>query len=176
MTEISQSFSSLLYALALSIILVYMLLAGQFESLFHPLIILAAIPFALTGVSLILAFSGASLNLGVYLGAIMLGGIVVNNSILLVDYTNTLRRQGYALEEAVIHGSRTRLRPVIMTTLTTILGLAPMVFMRGEGAELRSPLALTVIGGLTISTLLTLIVVPLLYLKGEQLLASWRRR
>ena len=175
-TQISQSFNSLLFALALSLILVYMLLAGQFESLFHPLIILAAIPFALTGVSLILALSGASLNLGVYLGAIMLGGIVVNNSILLVDYTNTLRRQGYALGEAVILGSRTRLRPVIMTTLTTILGLAPMVFMRGEGAELRSPLALTVISGLTISTLLTLIVVPVLYLKGEKLLARWRRR
>ena len=106
----------------------------------------------------------------------MLGGIVVNNSILLVDYTNTLRRQGYALEEAVLQGSRTRLRPVVMTTLTTILGLAPMVLMRGEGAELRSPLALTVIGGLAISTLLTLIVVPLLYLKGEELLACWRRR
>ncbi len=129
--QISQSFKSLIYALALSIVLVYMLLAGQFESLFHPLIILAAIPFALMGVSLILAFSGASLNLGVYLGAIMLGGIVVNNSILLVDYTNTLRRQGYSLEEAVIQGSRTRLRPVVMTTLTTILGLAPMVFHAG---------------------------------------------
>jgi hydrophobic/amphiphilic exporter-1 (mainly G- bacteria), HAE1 family len=174
--QISQSSQALLYALALSIILVYMLLAGQFESLFHPLIILAAIPFALMGVSLILTFSGASLNLGVYLGAIMLGGIVVNNSILMVDYTNTLRRQGYPLEDAVIQGSRTRLRPVVMTTLTTILGLIPMLFMRGEAAELRSPLALTVIGGLTISTLLTLIVVPLLYLKGEQMLASWRHR
>lgn len=175
-TEISQSLRSLMYALALSIILVYMLLAGQFESLFHPLIILAAIPFALMGVSVILALSGASLNLGVYIGAIMLGGIVVNNSILLVDYTNTLRRQGYSLEDAVIHGSRARLRPVIMTTLTTILGLAPMVLIRGAGAELRTPLALTVIGGLTISTLLTLIVVPLLYLKGENLLTSGRRR
>ena len=174
--QISQSFKALLSALALSIILVYMLLAGQFESLFHPLIILAAIPFALMGVSLILAFSGASLNLGVYLGAIMLGGIVVNNSILMVDYTNTLRRQGFSLEEAVIQGSCVRLRPVIMTTLTTTLGLLPMLFMRGEAAELRSPLALTVIGGLTISTLLTLIVVPLLYLQGEKLLASWRRR
>ena len=154
--QITQSSRALLYALALSIILVYMLLAGQFESLFHPLIILAAIPFALMGVSLILAISGASLNLGVYLGAIMLGGIVVNNSILMVDYTNTLRSQGFPLEDAVIQGSRTRLRPVVMTTLTTIFGLIPMLFMRGEAAELRSPLALTVIGGLTISTLLTL--------------------
>lgn len=152
-----------------------MILAGQFESLFHPLIILAAIPFALMGVSLILALSGASLNLGVYLGAIMLGGIVVNNSILMVDHINSLRRQGYPLENAVIQGSRTRLRPVVMTTLTTILGLIPMLFLRGEGAELRYPLALTVVGGLTISTLLTLIVVPLLYLNGEEKLASWRQ-
>ncbi len=176
LTEIKQSFRSLMFALALSIVLVYMILAAQFESFFHPFIILLAIPLALLGVSLILAVTGASLNIGVYLGAIMLGGIVVNNSILLVDYTNTLRRQGAGLEEAVVQGCRTRLRPVIMTTLTTILGLLPMVLLRGEGSELRTPLALTVISGLAISTFLTLLVTPLFYLQGEKLLARWRGR
>lgn len=174
--EITYSFRSLIYALGLALILVYMILAGQFESLFHPLIILAAVPLALMGVSFMLAATGASLNLGVYLGAIMLGGIVVNNSILLVDYINTLRRRGSTLEEAVSRGCRTRLRPVIMTTLTTILGLLPMVLLSGEGSELRTPLALTVMSGLAMSTVFTLLVVPLLYLKGEQFLAAWRRR
>ncbi|MGQ9920863.1 MAG: efflux RND transporter permease subunit [Desulfobacca sp.] len=174
--EITYSSQALLYALALSILLVYMLLAGQFESLFHPLIILVAIPLALMGVCLILAVTGASLNIGVYLGAIMLSGIVVNNSILLVDYTNTLRRRGLALEVAVVQGCRTRLRPVVMTTLTTILGLLPLVLWRGEGSELRTPLALTVITGLAMSTFLTLLITPLFYLQGEKLLAHWRRR
>jgi HAE1 family hydrophobic/amphiphilic exporter-1 len=174
--EITYSLQALMYALALSILLVYMILAGQFESLFHPLIILVAIPLALMGVSLVLAATGSSLNIGVYLGAIMLGGIVVNNSILLVDYTNTLRRRGVDLEAAVVQGCRTRLRPVVMTTLTTILGLLPMVLWRGEGSELRTPLALTVISGLAISTFLTLLVTPLFYLQGEKLLARWRRQ
>jgi HAE1 family hydrophobic/amphiphilic exporter-1 len=165
-----KSFTSLFGALLLSIILVYMILAGQFESLFHPLIILLAVPFSLVGVALALGLTGWGITLGVYFGAIMLGGIVVNNSILLIDYTNTLRRQGHELLEAVIQGSRARLRPIIMTTLTTSLGLLPLILIRGEGSELRVPLALTVFGGLITSTFLTLILVPLLYLWGENLL------
>jgi HAE1 family hydrophobic/amphiphilic exporter-1 len=106
----------------------------------------------------------------------MLGGIVVNNSILLIDQASLLRRQGHSLRESVLQGSRARLRPIIMTTLTTILALLPLALGRGEGAELRVPLALTVIGGLLASTLLTLFLVPLMYLKGEEFLQTWRSR
>jgi HAE1 family hydrophobic/amphiphilic exporter-1 len=170
--EMGRSFSSLFWALVLSVLLVYMILAGQFESLSHPLIILLAVPFSLVGVALTLGITGWGISLGVFFGAIMLGGIVVNNSILLIDYTNTLRRRGYELTEAVILGSRARLRPIIMTTLTTSLGLLPLILARGEGAELRVPLALTVLGGLITSTFLTLVLVPLLYLWSEDTLGK----
>ena len=170
--EMGRSFSALFWALVLSVLLVYMILAGQFESLIHPLIILFAVPFSLVGVALALGITGWGISLGVFFGAIMLGGIVVNNSILLIDYTNTLRRRGYELTEAVILGSRARLRPIIMTTLTTSLGLLPLILARGEGAELRVPLALTVLGGLITSTFLTLVLVPLLYLWSEDTLGK----
>jgi HAE1 family hydrophobic/amphiphilic exporter-1 len=168
--EMGHSFASLFWALLLSVLLVYMILAGQFESLVHPLIILFAVPFSLVGVALTLGITGWGISLGVFFGAIMLGGIVVNNSILLIDFTNTLRRRGYGLTEAVIQGSRARLRPIIMTTLTTSLGILPLALTRGEGAELRVPLALTVLGGLITSTFLTLVLVPLLYLWIEDTL------
>jgi HAE1 family hydrophobic/amphiphilic exporter-1 len=171
--EMGRSFKNLFWALLLSITLVYMILAGQFESLLHPFIILFAVPFSLVGVALALGLTGWGISLGVYFGAIMLGGIVVNNSILLIDFINTLRRRGYPLLEAVILGSRARLRPIIMTTLTTSLGLLPLVLSRGEGAELRVPMALTVLGGLLASTFLTLILVPLVYLWSEESLARW---
>jgi HAE1 family hydrophobic/amphiphilic exporter-1 len=174
--EMGRSFSTLFWALMLSVLLVYMILAGQFESLLNPLIILLAVPFSLVGVALALGLTGWGISLGVFFGAIMLGGIVVNNSILLIDYTNTLRRQGYQLWDAVIQGSRARLRPIVMTTLTTSLGLLPLVLSRGEGAELRVPLALTVLGGLITSTFLSLILVPLLYLWSEEVLFAWRRK
>ncbi|MFZ2087834.1 MAG: efflux RND transporter permease subunit [Desulfobaccales bacterium] len=172
--EMQRSFYALLGALLLSIILVFMLLAGQFESLFNPLIIMLAIPLALVGVALTLGLTGWGLSLGVFFGAIMLGGIVVNNSILLVDQANQFRRQGQSLKDAVVLGSRARLRPILMTTLATILALLPLALSRGEGAELRVPLALTVIGGLLASTFLTLFLVPLMYLKGEEFLQKWR--
>jgi HAE1 family hydrophobic/amphiphilic exporter-1 len=174
--EMQRSFYALLGALLLSVILVYMLLAGQFESLFPPLIIMLAVPLAMIGVALTLGITGWGLSLGVFFGAIMLGGIVVNNSILLIDQASLLRRQGHSLRESVLQGSRARLRPIIMTTLTTILALLPLALGRGEGAELRVPLALTVIGGLLASTLLTLFLVPLMYLKGEEFLQAWRSR
>ena len=172
--EMQRSFYSLLGALFLSVILVYMLLAGQFESLFHPLIIMMAVPLSLVGVALTLLLTGWGISLGVFFGAIILGGIVVNNSILLIDQANLLRRQGYSLKDSVLMGSRARLRPILMTSLTTILGLLPLALGRGEGAELRAPLALTVIGGLFASTFLTLFIVPLIYLKGEEFLQKWR--
>ncbi|MCM8792812.1 MAG: efflux RND transporter permease subunit, partial [Candidatus Omnitrophica bacterium] len=163
--KMSESFQSLAFALALSIILVYMIMAGEFESFWQPFIIMFTIPLSLIGVSFALFITRTALNVVAYLGIIMLGGIAVNNGIVLIDFINQLRKEGYSPQETVILASKTRLRPILMTSLTTILGLIPMALGIGEGAELRSPLALTVIGGLTSTTFLTLIVIPALYLK-----------
>jgi HAE1 family hydrophobic/amphiphilic exporter-1 len=167
--EMNRSFRNLLFALILSILLVYMLLSSLFESFLDPFIIMFAVPLAAVGVILILFLTGSSISLGVYIGAIVLGGIVVNNSIILVDYTNKLRKKGISHEEAVVEGGRVRLRPILMTALTTVLGLVPLAIGFGKGAEIRTPLAITVIGGLTTSTLMTLIVVPVVYSLLEDL-------
>jgi hydrophobic/amphiphilic exporter-1 (mainly G- bacteria), HAE1 family len=159
----NRSFRNLAFALSLSILLVYMLLASLFESFLYPLIIMAAVPLAVVGVILILFLSGKTISLGVYIGGIMLGGIVVNNSIILVDYINTLREKGMPRAEAVVEAGKARLRPILMTAMTTILGLLPLALGLGRGSEIRSPLALTVIGGLTTSTFMTLIVIPVIY-------------
>lgn len=159
----AESFNGLSFALILSIILVYMVMASQFESLRHPFTILLTIPLA--GVGCIYAFllSGASLNMMAFIGIIMLAGIAVNNSILLVDAANKLKAEGLSLTEAVKAAAQQRIRPIIMTSLTTILALLPMIFGFGEGASLRSPMALAVIGGLFTSTLMTLVVIPCAY-------------
>jgi HAE1 family hydrophobic/amphiphilic exporter-1 len=170
--EMRDSFQKLMFALLLSVVLVYMLLASQFESLLHPFTIMFSVPLAIIGVMGALFLTGHSLSLGVYIGGIMLGGIVVNNSIILVDYTNTLRKKGIPRQDAVIEGGTTRLRPILMTALTTILGLVPLAISFGEGSEIRAPLAITVIGGLTSSTLLTLFIIPILYSSFE----DWRDR
>lgn len=162
--KMSESFQSLSFALVLAFILVYMIMAAEFESLWQPFIIMFTVPLSLIGVSLILLVTRTPLSVVAYLGIIMLGGIVVNNGIVLIDFINRLRRQGYAPREAAILASQTRLRPILMASLTTILGLAPLALGIGEGAELRAPLALTVIGGLTSATFLTLVVIPALYL------------
>lgn len=159
----TESFNGLSFALILSIILVYMVMASQFESLRHPFTILLTIPLA--GVGCIYAFllAGASLNMMAFIGIIMLAGIAVNNSILLVDAANKLKATGLSLTEAVKAAAQQRIRPIIMTSLTTILALLPMCFGFGEGASLRSPMALAVIGGLFTSTIMTLIVIPCVY-------------
>ena len=162
--KMSESFQSLAFALILAFILVYMIMAAEFESLWQPFIIMFTVPLSLIGVSLILFITRTPLSVVAYLGIIMLGGIVVNNGIVLIDFINRLRKQGYAPKEAVIIASKTRLRPILMTSLTTILGLSPLALGIGEGAELRAPLALTVIGGLSSATFLTLVVIPALYL------------
>jgi hydrophobic/amphiphilic exporter-1 (mainly G- bacteria), HAE1 family len=161
--EMNRSFRSLAFALSLSILLVYMLLASLFESFLDPLMIMVAVPLAVVGVILILFLSGKTISLGVYIGGIMLGGIVVNNSIILVDYINTLRKRGIPRAEAVVEAGKARLRPILMTAMTTILGLLPLAVGVGRGSEIRSPLALTVIGGLSTSTFLTLLVIPVIY-------------
>ena len=158
-----ESFSGLGFALFLSILLVYMVMAAQFESLRHPFTILLTIPLA--GVGCILAFllTGQTLNMMAFIGIIMLAGIAVNSSIILVDAINRLKEEGHPLEEAIKMAAQHRVRPIIMTSATTILALLPMCFGFGEGASLRSPMALAVIGGLLTSTIMTLIVIPCVY-------------
>jgi hydrophobic/amphiphilic exporter-1 (mainly G- bacteria), HAE1 family len=155
--------------LILAIILVYAVMASQYESLRDPFIIMFSIPLAAIGVVLALKLTNTAFSMQAYIGVIMLAGIVVSNAILLVDYTNTLRRRdGLALREAVEVAGRTRLRPILMTSLATMLGLVPMSLGVGEGSELQAPLARVVIGGLLTSTLITLVFVPTVYTLFEE--------
>jgi len=161
--EWERSKGSLWLAMALSVFLVYVIMAAQFESLIHPFVILFTIPLAFFGTVVTLKALGISLSIIVFLGMIMLAGIVVNNAIVLVDYINTLRRRGIALDEAVVTAGTVRLRPILMTTATTTLGLLPMALGIGDGAELRTPMAISVISGLVVSTFLTLFIIPVIY-------------
>ncbi|MFQ5792690.1 MAG: efflux RND transporter permease subunit, partial [Acidobacteriota bacterium] len=161
--EMENSFGSLYLAIGLAVFLVYFVMASKFESLMHPFIILFTIPLGLIGVICALLFSGKPVSVIVLIGVVMLAGIVVKNAIVLVDYINRLREQGMPKHQAIVEAGKTRLRPILMTTLTTILGLVPMALGLGEGAEIRTPMAITVIGGLAVSTLLTLIVIPTVY-------------
>ncbi|HHS13448.1 MAG TPA: efflux RND transporter permease subunit [bacterium] len=162
--EQQKAFQELLLGLILALMLIYMVMAGQFESFRDPFIVLFSIPMALIGVVLTMILTGTIFSMQAFIGCIMLAGIVVNNAILLVDYTNQLRRnQGMELMEAIrLSGSR-RLRPILMTTLTTVLGLLPLSFGFGEGGEAQAPLARVVIGGLLSSTLITLVLIPVVY-------------
>jgi HAE1 family hydrophobic/amphiphilic exporter-1 len=166
--EWTRSRSSLWVALAMSVFLVYVIMAAQFESLIQPLVIMVTIPLAFVGTVFTLDVLGMSLSIVVFLGMIMLAGIVVNNAIVLVDYINTLRKRGLPVEHAVITAGRVRLRPILMTTATTVLGLTPMALGLGDGAEIRTPMAITVISGLISSTALTLLVIPSVYLLADR--------
>lgn len=162
--EQQESFRQLTFSAILALILVYMVMAAQFESLRDPFIILFSIPLASIGVILMLVLTNTTFNMQGFLGLIILVGIVVNNAIILVDYMNQLRREhGYTLRDAVVAGGSRRLRPILMTTTTTVLGLVPMAIGLGEGSELQAPLARVVIGGLLTSTLITLVVIPVIY-------------
>jgi HAE1 family hydrophobic/amphiphilic exporter-1 len=161
--EMQDSFDSMLFTLALAIFLVYLVMASQFESLLHPFVIMFTIPLALVGAVLALYLTGTTVNVVVFIGLIMLAGIVVNNAIVLVDLINQLRASGQTRHDAIMEAGRARLRPILMTTLTTTLGLIPMAVGFGEGAEVRAPMAITVIGGLLVSTVLTLVVIPVVY-------------
>jgi HAE1 family hydrophobic/amphiphilic exporter-1 len=153
----------MMFTLAMAVFLVYLVMASQFESLLHPFVILFTIPLALVGAVLALFLTGTTINVVVFIGLIMLAGIVVNNAIVLVDLINQLRAEGAKRTDAIIEAGRARLRPILMTTLTTTLGLLPMALGFGEGAEVRAPMAVTVIGGLLVSTFLTLLVIPVVY-------------
>lgn len=162
--EMEVSFNSLRFAVALAIFLVYLVMASTFESLIHPFIVLFTIPLALIGVVATLLVTNTTVTVIVLIGAIMLVGIVVNNAIVLIDAINRYRREGMTKLEAVVRAGHVRLRPILMTTMTTILALIPMAVGWGEGAELRAPLAITVAGGLLAGTLLTLVVIPATYM------------
>ncbi|MGI6558772.1 MAG: efflux RND transporter permease subunit [Limnochordia bacterium] len=161
--EQQRAFREMLTVLCLAVSLVYIVMACQFESLLDPLIIMFSVPFALVGVVITLLITGTPLTTQALMGLIMLGGIVVNNAIVLVDYINLLRSRGASLDEAVVAGAKTRLRPILMTTGTTCLALVPLALELGEGAEIQAPLARTVIGGLLAATLVTLVLIPTIY-------------
>jgi hydrophobic/amphiphilic exporter-1 (mainly G- bacteria), HAE1 family len=161
--EMSRSLNSLLFAMALAIFLVYLVMASQFESFLHPFVIILTLPLGAVGVIWALMLTGNGLTVVSMIGAVMLAGIVVNNAIVLIDAVNRRRAEGFPKRDAIIEAGRDRLRPILMTSMTTVLGLLPMALGLGEGAELRAPLAITVIGGLTMATLLTLIVIPVVY-------------
>jgi HAE1 family hydrophobic/amphiphilic exporter-1 len=161
--EQQEAFDELLVSLILALALVYMVLASQYESLRDPLIVMVSVPLAAIGVVLTLFLTHTTFNLQSYIGCIMLGGIVVNNAILLVDQAGQLRRAGSSVHDAIVEAGRRRLRPILMTTLTTILALLPLAFGIGEGADAQAPLARAVLGGLTASTLITLVLVPVVY-------------
>ena len=162
--EMETSFDSMKLAIALAIFLVYLVMASQFESLIHPLVILFSVPLSLIGVLITLYVFDVRVSVVVLIGVVMLAGIVVNNAIILIDTTNRLRRdRGLTKDQALRRAGQLRLRPILMTTATTVLGLLPMAIGIGEGSELRTPMALAVIGGLLSSTLLTLVVIPALY-------------
>ena len=161
--EMQDSFRSMLFTLAMAVFLVYLVMASQFESLIHPFVILFTIPLALVGAVWALWLTGTTVSVVAFIGLIMLVGIVVNNAIVLIDLINQLRRAGEELTVAITEAARARLRPILMTTATTTLALLPMALGFGEGAEVRAPMAITVIGGLVVSTLLTLLVIPVVY-------------
>jgi hydrophobic/amphiphilic exporter-1 (mainly G- bacteria), HAE1 family len=161
--ELAESVSSLLFAFALAIFLVYLVMASQFESLLHPFVILFTIPLAMVGAVAMLLLTGSPVSVVVFIGLILLVGLVTKNAIILVDKVNQLREAGLPKRQALVEGAHARLRPIAMTTLCTIFGFLPLVLLGGAGAEVRAPMALTVIGGLAASTLLTLVVIPVVY-------------
>jgi HAE1 family hydrophobic/amphiphilic exporter-1 len=171
-----EALGNLGFALLLSLILVYMVMASQFESLVHPFTILLTVPLAVVGAVAVFYFQGKPLNIMAVIGIILLVGIAVNNSIILVDAINQFRREGSALREAIISAGERRIRPIIMTSLTTILALFPLTLGFGESAALRSPMAWAVIGGLVTSTILTLIVIPCIYMLFGEIGIRWSSR
>jgi HAE1 family hydrophobic/amphiphilic exporter-1 len=174
--EMMSSFTQLLYALLLSLVIVYMILASQFESLVQPFIIMLSIPFALTGAFIGLFVTNTPLSLVAFIGVIMLAGIVVNNSILLIDFINKNRQILGSRTEAIVAAGRYRFRPIIMTMLTTCLGLLPLAIGIGSGAELTQPMGITVIGGLLFSTVVTLLLIPVIYSYVDDVSERARKR
>ena len=169
--EMQRSFSSLIFAALLAFLLVYMVMAATFESLWQPFLIMATIPMSLSGVAAALVLTHTPVSAMVGLGVMLLGGIVVNNGIVLIDFVNQLRRQrGISLHDALLEASQTRLRPIVMTAATAVLGILPLALGLAEGAELQGPMGITIMGGLISSTFLTLVFLPTVFLASEELL------
>jgi len=158
-----ESFAAILFSLGLAVILIYMVLAAQFESLVHPLTIMLSLPLSIVGALGLLALTGRTLNIFSMIGMIMLMGLVTKNAILLIDYTNLLRRGGMRRDEAILTAGPVRLRPILMTAVSTIAGMLPVAMGFGEGAETRAPMGTAIVGGMVTSTLLTLVVIPVVY-------------
>ena len=178
--DMAKSFGSLGIALILALLLVYMVMASQFESLLYPFVIMFSIPLSITGVVLSLLLTGRAFSVPAYIGIIMMCGIVVNNAIVLVDYVNTLKKQGLSRDEAILTAGPVRLRPILMTALCTVFGLIPLALGLGQGSETQAPMATVVIGGLLVSTFLTLIIIPVVYTllddAGQKLVGKLRGR
>lgn len=174
--QMMEAFGQLLLALVLATVLIYMVMAAQFESLVHPFIIMFTIPLAFAGGSLALFVTNTPFGVTAFIGVIMLAGIVVNNGIVLIDYINILRSEGKDKFEAIKIAGPIRLRPILMTTLTTVLGLVPLALKIGAGAETQAPMAIVVIGGLTFSTILTLVFVPILYTVFDDIAEKFKRK
>lgn len=175
--EQAESFRELLFSLVMAVLLVYMVMASQFESFLHPLVVMFSVPLSIVGVVLMLMLSDTTFNMQSFIGCIMLAGIVVNNAILLVDQTNQNRiKNNFSIREALEEAGRTRLRPILMTTLTTVLGLTPMALGLGSGGETQAPLARAVIGGLSSSTLITLLIIPVVYSLLESFVAFVKKQ
>src|SRR5262249_39232395 len=164
-----QTINSLIFALVLGVIIAYMILGVQFNSFIHPFTVILAMPFAVTGALVTLWLTGDTLNMMSMIGLILLMGLVKKNSIILVDYTNQLRREGMGLTEAVLTACPVRLRPILMTSVATVAGAVPAALGLGPGAETRAPMARSIIGGIVLSTLVTLILVPVFYVLVERL-------
>ena len=172
--EQQKAFAELQIGLLLALLMVYMVMAAQFERLIDPLVIMFAVPFATVGVLTALHATGTTFNVNSYIGIILLVGIVVNNAIVLVDYINLkIREEGLSIADAVVYAGRTRLRPILMTTLTTALALVPLALALGEGGEIQAPMARVVIGGLITSMLVTLVLIPVLYASVKEYVARW---
>ena len=166
--EQKESERAMVLLIGLGVALVYMVMAAQFESLLHPLLVMFSVPFAFSGVAAVLGATGTPLSMPAYIGMVLLVGVVVNNSIVLVDCVNRLRAEGIPLREAIVEGGRRRLRPVLITTFTTVLGMLPMALSHGDGSATWRPLGLVVVGGLSVATLVSMVLVPTLYYLAER--------
>jgi len=175
--EQQQAQKDFILSVVMAVILIYMVMAAQFERFLDPMIVMASVPLAFVGVVPTLLLTGTSLNMQSLMGVVMLIGIVVNNAIVLVDYINLIRReQNLDIKDAVIQSGRRRLRPILMTTCTTVLGMLPLSFGTGAGGEIQAALARSVIGGLTVSTLITLVLIPVVYISMHNLIAWVKAR
>jgi HAE1 family hydrophobic/amphiphilic exporter-1 len=161
--ERREAFQMLIVAVALGMVLVYMVMASQFESYRDPFIIFLSVPFGIVGVIVALALTGIAMNIVTFIALILLVGLVVNNGIILISFIGILRNRGYDTYKAIIDGGRSRLRPILSTTITTLLGMTPLMLTRGASSEIWVPFAVTSFGGLSLSTLITLVLMPVLY-------------